>query len=192
MRQFVNFVPVVGCQCPPPAKLPACGAGQIHGDKNSVSDQPKKIAFFQKTILFQILLCQVLSPIGEPIFAAKSDNKRPIWGLSLTHVLLHRLTSISWIGNRDARVDPPSTTMALWSSSTLPLRVERASEKETEMTAASRLSPGALMLVVVLLVARERLSLIVARRPRFRATRAPAVSPTRMRARDTDATEASS
>ena len=180
---MLTLFPLLVVSVPPPAKIPACGAGQIHGDKNSVSDQPKKIAFFQKTILFQILLCQVLSPIGEPIFAAKSDNKRPIWGLSLTHVLLHRLTSISWIGNRDAWVDPPSTTMALWSSSTLPLRVERASEKETEMTAASRLSPGALMLVVVLLVARERLSLIVARRPRFRATRAPAVSPTRMRER---------
>ena len=37
------------------------------------------------------------------------------------------------------------------------MRVERASETEMATTAASRLSPGALMLVV-LLVARERLA----------------------------------
>merc|ERR1719460_2369482 len=44
-----------------------------------------------------------------------------------------------------------STTIALCSSSTLPLRVERASEEaEMATTAASRLSPGALMLVVLL------------------------------------------
>ena len=61
--------------------------------------------------------------------------------------------------------DPPSTTIALCSSSTLPLRVERASEEaEMTTTAASRLSPGALMLVV-LLVARERLARSLAGEP---------------------------
>ena len=178
---MLTLFPLLVVSVPPPPRSQHAELARSTEIRIASQTNRRKLLFFQKTILFQILLCQVISPIDEPIFAATSDNKRPIWGLSLTHVLLHRLTSISWIGNRDARVDPPSTTMALWSSSTLPLRVERASEKETEMTAASRLSPGALMLVVVLLVARERLSLIVARRPRFRATRAPAVSPTRMR-----------